>query len=98
VGSNGWHYHKRDRRWNANLRMNGTSEYLGSFKNRYQAMHAVIQKRKELGLPVDDIIKKYKGYQRWLKDNPEDVKIVEEKIENLKKIKSLNKAKKKKRR
>ena len=91
----GVHFHKNDRRWNANLRMNGTTEYLGSFKNRYCAMHAVYQKKKELGLEIDTTNKEHERYLEWFNTRPEEVKLVEEKIENLKKFQKEKKEKKK---
>lgn len=76
---NGVHFHRNDRRWNANLRMKGTTEYLGSFKNKYCAMHAVYQKKKALGLEIDTNTREHERYLEWFSSRPEEVKLVEKK-------------------
>ena len=91
----GVHYHKRDRRWNANLRRNRTTEYLGSFKNKYCAMHAVYLKKKELGLDINTSIKLHEHYLEWLNSRPKEVEMVEKKIEALKKLQKEKREKKK---
>ncbi|WP_333658639.1 hypothetical protein [Methanobrevibacter sp.] len=76
----GVHYHKRDKCWNANLQIGGVRTYLGSFKNRYGAMHMVIIKSEELGFYYKKAGWEYKNYLKWLKSQPKEVRLAEEKM------------------
>lgn len=87
----GVHYHKRDRKWNANLRMNSMTEYLGSFRNKFMALHAVYQKKNQLDIKIDETTKLHERYLEWLKNKPNEVKIAEKKIENLKRFQESKK-------
>jgi hypothetical protein len=79
----GIHYHKRDRRWNVNLKINGKRTYIGCFTNKYGAIHLYVLKKRELGEERDikEIPQKeYERYLKWLKMNPEKIKILEDKL------------------
>lgn len=68
------HYRKNKnkkgvKKWNARVKIDGKTIYLGSFSSELEAAHCYYMKLKELGREINKETEAYKKYKTWLEKN-----------------------------